>query len=191
MQTFLNGSEFLRAGDLEIRVDLVDQHHFNAATISVSCRGEANWAVTFDGPAPDPAFTDVSGVRSYAAIAWPEAGFLVLAGDSSVVLLDLITGAVVDRFALEFTPVGTILQTLLFEEPPLVVVASTKRIVLIDQYGFGEWFEPVGPVSEIIGVSRDQLLVREYDLDDALLPIVETSYDIPTNLGHPTTRTRR
>ena len=138
-------------------------------TLRLDRDGDAVWATAPLDVGPEPTrLHSTSTSADYLAIAWPEAGVVVVLGESSAVAIDAASGEVRTSFSLEFTGKESLEQVglTLAADNGLLVVTSTKRAwVVTKELQPLLRYDPRFILASPPRVDRGCLVIEEYDFD--------------------------
>jgi hypothetical protein len=180
----LNGKERFDLGEGRfLRVsEATDASAGTRSSFRLTCSDDGpGWTIELEDLASDPTSIHVdSAHRDLRVALWPVADAVVIAGDSAAFVLSRSTGALLHRLGLEFTGLSADLLQL-HPEPSAdrLIVVSTKRVWVLDNQGKPIFrYEPEGPIASYEGLRRGTLILREYDVKDASVPLVERRIEI-------------
>jgi hypothetical protein len=132
-------------------------------------QGSSAWESEQIELSPDPTLTNSSSVAcDYVALAWKAAGVFVVLGNPCVVILDLTTGAVRQRFSLEYVgkPSLDIAALGLGTDDQLLLITSTKRVwVIDDRLSSVLRYEPRYLLAGAPRLIEGAVVMPEYDFD--------------------------
>lgn len=120
-----------------------------------------SWTTAIDDLWSDPTSSNVRSLTAdYQAHFWRRAGLFAVAGESKMVLVDIVSGAIVDECPLEF--VGSsmdVLQLIVNRSESVLVVVSAFLVVAWNDDRSRRWeWKPESLISDMaeIGGERDR-----------------------------------
>ena len=138
---------------------------------------DAEWISQINDVEPDPTADCQSNEHCFAALVWPRAGLLLIAGRSGCLVMSLADGAELGRHQLGFIDRGglDLLELSLTEDQRHALVVSTRRALVLSEDGAVIYRYDTGGLIRRMTLRDGRVIVRELDVLDTALPEIEVS----------------